>query len=179
MLLLALHEGLHLAAVEAHADEGLVVVEEQQAAFGLAVEIDGNLRFIGPVADGAGQRRAVRRRGSARAAMRSPVLADDVAGVDAARDLEVDRVAPRPFDAVGPDRIDGELAAGGNGRDVDEVAAVMLDQVERPDRADVPGKRRADGPPVPIYVCANMTGAQTAVQRTTWPSGRTLPFLPS
>ena len=61
--------------------------------------------------------------------------------------VEIDRLAPRALDAIGVDDID-RAPLGGARRDVDEVAAVVLDEVRRPDRADGLGQRRADRLPV-------------------------------
>ena len=108
-------------------------------------------RLIGRF-DGAVGREAVVREADAADAVDEQValavLAHDVARVDAARDFQVDRVAPRPLDAVGPDGVDRPRIAVRRGRDVDEVAAVVLAQVERPDRAQRLFQGRADGRPV-------------------------------
>ena len=61
--------------------------------------------------------------------------------------VEVDRIAPRAPDVVGPDDED-RLPPVGEGRDVDEVAAVMLDQVHRPDAAHRLVERGGDRRPV-------------------------------
>ena len=51
-----LSNGMDLLAVEADADEGLMVVEEQQSAQAVAARLDCDLRLIGTVADGAAGR---------------------------------------------------------------------------------------------------------------------------
>ena len=75
------------------------------------------------------------------------VLAYRVAGVDVAAQADVDRRTPRALDVIGPDH---EIAARITGarREVDEVAALMLDDVRRPDRAHVAGNRMAERLPV-------------------------------
>src|SRR5207248_4045026 len=76
------------------------------------------------------------------------VLTDDVAGIDAAVDAEIDRFTPRTFDPVGPDREDRPVLAVGIGRNINEVTAVVLREIDRPDRAEVAPQRGPDGTPV-------------------------------
>ena len=76
------------------------------------------------------------------------VLADDVAGIDAVMNVEVDRLAPRTFDAVRPNCVNRPAASARVRRDVNEIAAVMLGEIHGPDRSQVLVQRRADGAPV-------------------------------
>ena len=66
-------------------------------------------------------------------------------GIDAA-DLQVDGIAPRPADVVGPHHV--VRAIGADPGEVDVVAALVLDEIGGPDRADVLAQRRADRRPV-------------------------------
>ena len=78
------------------------------------------------------------------------VLTDRVARIDVARQIEVDGIAPRPGDLVRPDDVDRGLGAlaGLLGRDVEEIAAIVLFQADRPHRSDVFGKRRRQRLPI-------------------------------
>ncbi|KAG1360510.1 hypothetical protein G6F61_014337 [Rhizopus arrhizus] len=75
------------------------------------------------------------------------VLAHRMTGIDVAPQADIDRRAPRALDVIGPDH---EVAApaSGTGREVDEVAPLVLDDVRRPDRADVAGDGMAERLPV-------------------------------
>ena len=70
----------------------------------------------------------------------------DVARVDPA-DLQVDRIAPRPADAVGPDDVVRSVRRA-DAREVDVVAPLVLHEIRRPDRADVLEQRRPHRLPV-------------------------------
>ncbi len=70
----------------------------------------------------------------------------DVAWIDPA-DLEVDRVAPGPADAVGPDDVVRSVR-GADAGEVDVVAPLVLHEIRRPDRADVLEQRRPHRLPV-------------------------------
>ena len=75
------------------------------------------------------------------------VLADDMAGIDMFGQPQIDRFAPWPGRMIGMDDIDGPVAVRSR-RDVDVVAALMPDQVRRPDRADGREQGRRQGLPV-------------------------------
>jgi hypothetical protein len=82
-----------------------------------------------------------------RNSQRTPLLVDHVAGVDVAGQLQVDRLAPRPLDPVGPDHVAG-VVVGELGRQVDVVAALVLAELGGPDRTDIGLQRGADRRPV-------------------------------
>ncbi len=87
-----------------------------------------------------------------------PVFADRMAGVDMVRQIEIDRVAPRSLDPVGPDHPAGVRALCGN---VEIIAAVMLAEFGRPDRTDVAGQRGADR--APVHQIARMPDDQARI----------------
>src|SRR5688572_23521893 len=74
------------------------------------------------------------------------VLADGMARVDMVGQLEIYGIAPRPLDPVGPDDVAG--VRRGLHRNIEEIAALVPDQLRRPDRADVAGEGGGDRPPV-------------------------------
>ncbi len=79
------------------------------------------------------------------------ILADRVARIDVLAQADVDRFAPRAADVVGPDHVvaaGGAFGPAGAGREVDVVAAVVPDDVRRPDRTDVLRDRVAQRLPV-------------------------------
>src|SRR3546814_6459974 len=69
------------------------------------------------------------------------VLADRMAGVDMIGQVQINGVAPRPFDLVGPDHPARVRTLCG---DVEKIAAVMLAKFGRPDRADILVQRGSD-----------------------------------
>ena len=75
------------------------------------------------------------------------VFAHGVAGVDVFGQLQVDWLAPRPADIVGPDHVVTAVVVGAS-REIEVVAPFMLDQVRCPDRPHVGGDGVADGLPV-------------------------------
>src|SRR3546814_10134240 len=69
-----------------------------------------------------------------------------MAGVDMIGQVQINGVAPRPFDLVGPDHPARVRTLCG---DVEKIAAVMLAKFGRPDRADILVQRGSDRTPVP------------------------------
>ena len=61
-------------------------------------------------------------------------------------DLQIDRLAPRSANVVGPDHVVRSIRA--DAREVDVVAAAVLHEIRRPHRADVLEQRWADRLPV-------------------------------
>ncbi|SOT95531.1 hypothetical protein LMG19146_00150 [Xanthomonas arboricola pv. fragariae] len=90
------------------------------------------------------------------------VLAHRVAGVDVLAQADIDRRAPRTLDVVGPDHEVAALALVATARrEVDVVALAVLDQVRRPDRADVLGDGMAQR--LPVDQIARMPDRQARV----------------
>ena len=87
-----------------------------------------------------------------------PILADRMAGVDMVGQIEIDRVAPRPLDPVGPDH---PARVRTLCWDVEIVAAVMLAEFGRPHRADIAGERGADR--APVHQIARMPDDQARI----------------
>ena len=86
------------------------------------------------------------------------VLAHRMAGIDMVGEFQVDRVAPRPLDPIGPDHPARGRVLGGN---VEVVAALVLAQLGCPYRADVAGERSGQRPPV--HQIARMPDDQTRI----------------
>ena len=88
------------------------------------------------------------------------VLAHRVAGVDVGGQTQADGLAPGTVDGVGPDH---EVVAlvGRARREVDVVAALVLDQVRRPDRAHVGTDRMRQR--LPVHQVARMPDRQARV----------------
>ena len=75
------------------------------------------------------------------------VFADGVAGIDVARQVEVDGFRPWAFGPFGVDDVDRALLREARG-DEEEVAAVVLGEFGRPDGADVGVQRGGERRPV-------------------------------
>lgn len=60
------------------------------------------------------------------------VFADDMSGIDTSLDVQVNRIAPRPFDRVSPDHVNGPGIAVGSCGNIDEIAALMLAEINCP-----------------------------------------------
>jgi hypothetical protein len=71
-----------------------------------------------------------------------------MAGIDAIGNPEIDRLAPRPADVVGPDRVDRPALVVRIGRQIDEVAVAVPAKIDRPDRSELLAQRGADRCPV-------------------------------
>ena len=92
------------------------------------------------------------------------VLAHRMAGIEAAVQAEVHRITPRAVDLVRMDDVDRRAPALVD-RDVQKVAAAVLDEVHGPRTADRAGQRGSERHPVHQVARMQDDGARTGPER--------------